>query len=123
MRLFEIASAEEQIELWKLISTSVWQSLQVQEKQQQEAAAQAAARAKSAPAKRGAAKKLKLPAVPIPNTQHKQVPQNQVPVKTQQVPQDATQDADETQPELSDDGTIQPVKPVKRVISAVNASR
>jgi hypothetical protein len=123
VRLFEIASAEEQIELWKLISTSVWQSLQVQEKQQQEAAAQAAARAKSAPAKRGAAKKLKLPAVPVPNTQQKQVPQNQVPLKTQQVPQDATQDADETQPELSDNGTIQPVKPVKRVISAVNASR
>jgi len=123
VRLFEIASAEEQIELWKLISTSVWQSLQVLEKQQQEAAAQAAARAKSTPAKHGAAKKLKLPAVPVPNTQQKQVPQNQVPVKTQQVPQDATQDADETQPELSDDGTIQPVKPVKRVISAVNAPR
>ncbi len=123
MRLFEIASAEEQIELWNLISTSVWQSLQVLEKQQQEAAAQAAARAKSAPAKRGAAKKLKLPAVPVPNTQQKQVPQNQVPVKTQQVPQDATQDADEIHPELSDNGTIQPVKPVKRVISAVNASR
>jgi len=123
VRLFEIASAEEQIELWKLISTSVWQSLQVLEKQQQEAAAQAAARAKSAPAKRGAAKKLKLPAVPVPNTQQKQVSQNQVPLKTQQVPQDATQDADETQPELSDDDTIQPVKPVKRVISAVNASR
>jgi hypothetical protein len=118
VRLFEIASAEEQIELWKLISTSVWQSLQVLEKQQQEAAAQAAARAKSAPAKRGAAKKLKLPAVPVPNTQQKQAP-----VKTQQVPQDATQDADETQPELSDDGTIQPVKPVKRVINAVNATR
>ena len=123
MRLFEIASAEEQIELWKLISTSVWQSLQVLEKQQREAAAQAAARAKSAPAKRGAAKKLKLPAVPIPNTQQKQVPQNQAPVKTTQVPQDAAIDSDETQPKLSDDGTIQPVKPVKRVINAVNASR
>lgn len=123
MRLFEIASAEEQIELWKLISTSVWQSLQVLEKQQQEAAAQAAARAKSAPAKRGAAKKLKLPAVPVPNTQQKKVPQNQAPVKTQQVPQDAAIDTDETQPKLSDDGTIQPVKPVKRVINAVNASR
>ena len=123
MRLFEIASAEEQIELWKLISTSVWQSLQVLEKQQQEAAAQAAARAKSAPAKRSAAKKLKLPAVPIPNTQQKQVPQNQTPVKTQQVPQDAAIDTDETQPKLSDDGTIQSVKPVKRVINAVNASR
>lgn len=121
MRLFEIASAEEQIELWKLVSTSVWQSLQVLQKQQQ--AAQAAARAKSAPAKRGAAKKLKLPAVPVPNTQQKQVPQNKAPVKTQQVPQDTTQDADETQPKLSDDGTIQPVKPVKRVINAVNASR
>ena len=54
MRLFEIASAEEQIELWKLVSTSVWQSLQVLQKQQQEAAAQAAGTVGSANAYSGA---------------------------------------------------------------------
>lgn len=45
MRIFEIASAEEQIELWKLVSNSVWQSLQQQEREeQQRAAAETAAR-------------------------------------------------------------------------------
>jgi hypothetical protein len=45
VRINEIASAEEQIELWKLVSNSVWQSLQQQQKlQQQRDAAAAAAR-------------------------------------------------------------------------------
>jgi hypothetical protein len=30
MRIFEIASAEDQIALWQLVSTSVWQSLEQQ---------------------------------------------------------------------------------------------
>jgi hypothetical protein len=34
MRLLEIANAEEQIELWKLVSNSVWQALQLQKQQQ-----------------------------------------------------------------------------------------
>ena len=36
MRINEIASAEEQIELWKLISNSVWQSLQQQQRVEQQ---------------------------------------------------------------------------------------
>lgn len=43
MRLIEFASAEEQIELWKLVSASVWASLQQQEQQQRQAQATAAA--------------------------------------------------------------------------------
>ena len=42
MRIFEIASAEEQLALWKLISTSVWAAIEQQvQQQQQERAAQA----------------------------------------------------------------------------------
>jgi len=75
MRLVEFASAEEQIALWKLVSTSVWSSLQQQEQQQRQAQATAAAgRAKrEAPSpkrKRKRAKgkgKLKLPRVSIPS--------------------------------------------------------
>lgn len=75
MRLVEFASAEEQIELWKLVSASVWSSLQQQEQQQRQAQATAAAgRAKrEAPStkrkrKRATGKgKLKLPRVSIPS--------------------------------------------------------
>jgi hypothetical protein len=73
MRLIEFASAEEQIELWKLVSASVWSSLQQQQEQQRQAQATAAAgRAKrEAPSPKRSRKralgkgKLKLPRVPI----------------------------------------------------------
>ena len=49
MRINEIASAEEQIELWKLVSNSVWQSLQQQERDEQQRKTAAAAARKKAP--------------------------------------------------------------------------
>jgi len=96
MRLVEFASAEEQIALWKLVSTSVWSSLQQQEQQQRQAQATAAAgRAKrEAPSpkrKRKRAKgkgKLKLPRVSIPSPKaapQPPVPQSQ-PVSSQNRP-------------------------------------
>jgi hypothetical protein len=59
MRLIEFASAEEQIELWKLVSASVWSSLQQQQQQQRQAQATAAAgRAKrEAPSHKGKRKR------------------------------------------------------------------
>jgi hypothetical protein len=36
MRIFEIASAEEQLALWKLISTSVWTAIEQQLQQQRQ---------------------------------------------------------------------------------------
>lgn len=70
MRIFEIASAQEQIELWKLVSNSVWQSLEQQERdEQQRAAAEAAARKKQPKAK-GRAKSVVpayTPPPPLPN--------------------------------------------------------
>ena len=49
MRLVEIASAEEQIELWKLVSNSVWQSLQQQQHEEQKRRAEAAAKKRVMP--------------------------------------------------------------------------
>jgi len=65
VRINEIASAEEQIELWKLVSNSVWQSLQQQQKVQQQRDAAAAAARKSAPkAKRGVRGARAIPSLP-----------------------------------------------------------
>jgi hypothetical protein len=49
VRIFEIASAEEQIELWKLVSNSVWQSLQQQQHEEQKRRAEAAAKKRVMP--------------------------------------------------------------------------
>jgi hypothetical protein len=49
VRINEIASAEEQIELWKLVSNSVWQSLQQQERAEQQRKAVTKAKRKVVP--------------------------------------------------------------------------
>jgi hypothetical protein len=70
VRINEIASAEEQIELWKLVSNSVWQSLQQQEREEQQRKAAAAAARKNAPkgkrGRRSAGSIPSLPKVPAP---------------------------------------------------------
>jgi len=50
MRLLEIASAEEQIALWRLVSDNVWAALQLQQDQEQRAAVSTAARNDANPA-------------------------------------------------------------------------
>jgi hypothetical protein len=50
MRLLEIASAEEQIALWRLVSDNVWAALQLQQDQHQRAAVSTAARNDANPA-------------------------------------------------------------------------
>jgi len=50
MRLLEIASAEEQIALWRLVSDNIWAALQLQQDQQQRAAVSTAARNDANPA-------------------------------------------------------------------------
>jgi hypothetical protein len=50
MRLLEIASAEEQIALWRLVSDNVWAALQLQQDQKQRAAVSTAARNDATPA-------------------------------------------------------------------------
>ena len=81
MRLNEIASAEEQLELWKLISSSVWQSLQQQQSDEQKRRTAAALKKKpprkSKPKRKGRARPslppLGKPLTPTPP------PQSQLP--------------------------------------------
>jgi hypothetical protein len=51
MRLFEFADAESQMELWKLITDSVWQAIAKQAQEQKQLDAQKAKSASAAPSK------------------------------------------------------------------------
>jgi hypothetical protein len=57
MRINEIASAEEQMGLWKLVSDNVWQAISTQAEQEARAKAEKAAAAKSRRSKRGGGRK------------------------------------------------------------------
>ena len=64
MRIFEIASAEEQIELWKLVSNSMWQAMEQQRREEQQRKAAAAAKKRTAP--KGGKRGGSVPAIPSP---------------------------------------------------------
>ena len=75
MRINEIASATEQMELWKLISTNVWQAIDTQQKQ--EAQRQQAKQAQSKSRKvrgGGSVKTTPVPRLPSPVPPNAQVP-------------------------------------------------
>jgi hypothetical protein len=75
MRLFEIASAEEQLALWKLISTNVWSAVQQQVQQERERSALAkrlSAKTKGKTAKLISTPALTLPPAPLPSTASQQ---------------------------------------------------
>lgn len=57
MLINEIASAEEQMGLWKLVSDNVWQAISTQAEQESRAKAEKAAAAKSKRSKRGGGRK------------------------------------------------------------------
>lgn len=64
MRIFEIASAEEQIELWKLVSNSMWQAMEQQRREEQQRKAAAAAKKRVAP--KGGKRVGSAPVIPNP---------------------------------------------------------
>ena len=66
MRIFEIASAQEQIELWKLVSSSVWQALEQQQREEQKRAAAEAAARKKQPKGKGRVKSVAPAYTPPP---------------------------------------------------------
>ena len=70
MRLEEFASAEDQLNLWKLVSDAVWAGINTQRQQQVQMAAQSKAQpktqAKRAVAKGSKAKPIKIPVPPAP---------------------------------------------------------
>ena len=64
MRIFEIASAEEQLALWKLISDNIWTAISQQAEAERRQRAKKAAQAKLKPkigGKRGGRKSLPPP--------------------------------------------------------------
>ena len=81
MRINEIASAEEQIALWKLIATNVWTALDTQQRQQAQQNAIKKSRVKTTGHTSAYKKPAKIPAprAPVPLPQNKlqqQVQQN-----------------------------------------------
>ena len=81
MRINEIASAEEQIALWKLIATNVWTALDTQQRQQAQQNAVKKSRVKTTGHTSAYKKPAKIPAprAPVPLPQNKlqqQVQQN-----------------------------------------------
>ena len=81
MRINEIASAEEQIALWKLIADNVWTALDTQQRQQAQQNAVKKSRAKTTAHASAYKKPAKIPAprAPVPFPQNKlqqQVQQN-----------------------------------------------
>ena len=65
MRIIEIASAEDQMALWRLVSDSVWQAIETQRQQQAQAEQAKAAKAKLKP--RGGRKGKSRSAAPMPS--------------------------------------------------------
>ena len=88
MRIVEIASAEEQLALWKLISDNVWTTISQQARTEAQQKAAAAATSRLKPKK---AKKLKTPPRAPAPPKLKPQPQNKSAVPTRS--QNATQPA------------------------------
>jgi len=68
MRIVEIANAEEQLALWRLVNDNVWQAIDAQRQQQAQAAQAKATQAKLKPRKgrKGGRGKLSIPMPPPP---------------------------------------------------------
>ena len=88
MRINEIASAEDQMALWRLVSDSVWQAIETQRQQQAEADRIKAAKAKLKP--RGGRKGKGRSAAPMPSPKPPPPKKSSLPanpsVKTSQPP-------------------------------------
>jgi hypothetical protein len=89
MRIFEIADAEAQLALWKLVNDSVWTAIQTQQHEQakQKAAAQQTKKNKRSTkriSKRSISVPLPPPKVPMPTAKSKQPPIQKAATPTQQ---------------------------------------
>ena len=73
MRLEEFANAQDQLDLWKLVSDAVWAGINTQRQQQDQMAAQPKSQPKSS-AKRAKGSKVKPIKIPVPRAPPKPVP-------------------------------------------------
>ena len=64
MRINEIANAEEQLALWKLVSDNVWQAIQTQAHQQAKEKALAAQQKKAKGKRKGKGGRVSVPSIP-----------------------------------------------------------
>lgn len=103
MRLNEIASAEEQMALWKLVSDSVWSAISQQAKQEAEARAAKQRAAKLKPrATRTISSPKPLPLKPLP-------PKSATPTKTATVQQPEVRKTSPFVPKSTGSGDFQDV--------------
>ena len=88
MRINEIASAEDQMALWRLVSDSVWQAIETQRQQQAEAEQAKAAKAKLKPrgSRKGKSRSAAPIAAPKPPPPKKSPPPANPSVKSNQPP-------------------------------------
>lgn len=125
MRLMEIASAEEQMALWKLINDNVWAAInqQARDEAERKAAAQRAAKLKGAKRKsKGASPSVRLPpppptkkaAPPPPQQQKTAVGAQQLPTRAANPQQLATEP---TQPTSAQ----QPIAPTQQTAATSSA--
>ena len=88
MRINEIASAEDQMALWRLVSDSVWQAIETQRQQQAQAEQAKAAKAKLKPrgSRKGKSRSAAPMPLPKPPAPKKSPPPENPSVKTSQPP-------------------------------------
>ena len=88
MRIFEIADAEAQLALWKLVNDSVWTAIQTQQHEQAKQKAAAQQQKKKHSTKRLSKRSISAPApppkVPMPTAKPKQPPIQKAATPTQQ---------------------------------------
>ncbi len=122
MRIDEIASAEEQLGLWRLVSDNIWQAIATQAEQERRARAEKAAIAKSKRSKRGGGRKSAVKsagpiAMPLPSTAKPapaktSAPQAAVAASTQSSKPEQQVQSPQAQAPLPPTGAVQAVKPV-----------
>jgi len=133
MKILEIASADEQIGLWRLITNSVWSSLDQQAREQAEQKAlQKKRNSQNKPAKRGSTggRPKPPPPLPTPTPSMDKNPQSNQPadaksVNSKQMPNQQTQPVQQRPQDMQGVQSVpiaakQPLEPIKPV-SAMSA--
>ena len=131
MKILEIASADEQIGLWRLITNSVWSSLDQQAREQAEQKAlQKQRSSQNKPAKRSSTGGRPKPPLPLPTPTGDKKPQSNQPadaksVNSKQMPNSQPQQAQQRPQDMQGVQSVpiaakQPLQPIKPV-SAMSA--
>ena len=120
MRLLEIASAEEQIALWKLVNDNVWAAINQQSREEAErkATAQRTAKLKGGKGKvKGVATSVRIPPSPPPKKAVPPPPQQQkTAVGAQQLPATKAHPQQLAPQPTQPIGTQKPIPPTQKIV-------